>query len=239
MRCPGWLLSGYALAVCVVVALLLAGHAGAARAWALVPFAVLLAAVVAGRYRPGRVCVVTGLVGTAVMVLAFASPAADLVAEAGLAVGTLMLTAAVLRARGSTAMRRHRWVLITFAPVGALVFAWAAIGLAAELPQALHPPPHCVDTCFGPGIGVLLASIILAELLLLAMTVVAVVTSPIIGPGAVILTLSQNALFFMAPPSAAVTYSIAVAAWYAGLVLFAWPWIGRGESGIPVPAAGR
>jgi hypothetical protein len=239
VRSPGWLLSGYALAVCVVVALLLAGHTEAARAWALVPFAVLLAAVVAGRYRPGRVCVVTGLIATAVMVLAFASSAADLIAEAGLAVGTLMLTAAVLRARGSTAMRRHRWVLITFAPLGALVFAWAAIGLAAELPQALHPPPHCVDTCFGPGIGVLLGSIILAELLLLAMTVVALVTSPIIGPGAVILTLSQNALFFMAPPSAAVTYSIAIAAWYTGLVLFAWPWIGRGESGIALPAVGR
>jgi hypothetical protein len=239
VRSPNWLLSGYALAVCVVVALLLTGHTEAARAWALVPFAVLLAAVVTGRYRPGRVCVVTGLIATAVMVLAFASPAADLAAEAGLAVGTLMLTAAVLRVRGSTAMRRHRWVLITFAPLGALVFAWAAIGLAAELPQALHPPPHCVDTCFGPGIGVLLASIILAELLLLAMTVVALVTSPIIGPGAVILTLSQNALFFMAPPSAAVTYSIAIAAWYAGLVLFAWPWIGRGESGIALPAAGR
>ncbi len=239
MRSSSWLLSGYALSVCVVVAQLLTGHTEVARAWALVPFAVLLAAVVAGRYRPGRVCVVTGLISTAVMVLAFASSAADLVADAGLAVGTLMLTAAVLRAGGSTAMRRHRWALIIFAPVGALVFAWAAIALAAELPQALHPPPHCVDTCFGPGIGVLLASIILAELLLLAMTVVALVTSPIIGPGAVILTLSENALFFMAPPSAAVTYSIAIAAWYTGLVLFAWPWIGRAESGIPLTADGR
>jgi hypothetical protein len=239
VRSLSWLLSGYALSVCVVVALLLTGHTEAARAWALVPFAVLLTAVVAGRYRPGRVFVVAGLIGTAVMVAAFASSAADLVAGAGLAVGTLMLTAAVLRARGSTAMRRHRWVLITLAPIGALVFAWAAIGLAAELPQALHPPPHCVDTCFGPGIGVLLASIIVAELLLLAMTVVGLATSPIIGPGAVILTVSENALFFMAPPSAAVTYSIAIAAWYTGLVLFAWPWIGRGESGIPLPAAGR
>jgi hypothetical protein len=238
VRSPGWLLSGYALAVCVVAALLLAGHTEAARAWALVPFAVLLAAVVAGRYRPGRVCVVTGLIATAVMVLAFASPAADLAAEAGLVVGSLMLTAAVLRARGATAMRPHRWVLITLAPIGALVFAWAAVGLAVELPQALHPPPHCVDTCFGPGIGVLLASIILAELLLLAMTVVALVTSRVIGPGAVILIVSENALFFMAPPSAAATYSIAIAAWYAGLVLFAWPWIGRGESGIALPAAG-
>ena len=237
MRSRSWLLSGYALSVCVVVALLLAGHTEAARAWAMVPFAVLLAAVVAGRYRPGRVFVVTGLIGTAVMVLAFASSAADLVADAGLAVGTLMLTAAVLRAGGSTALRRDRWVLIIFAPVGALAFAWAAIGLAAELPQALHPPPHCVDTCVGPGIGVLLASIILAELLLLAMTVVALMTSRIIGPGALILAISENALFFMAPPSAAVTYSIAIAAWYAGLVIFAWPWIGRGESGIPLPAA--
>ena len=239
MRSRSWLLSGYGLCVCVVVALLLTGHTEAARAWAQVPFAVLLAAVVAGRYRPGRVFVVTGLIGTAVMVLAFASSAADLVADAGLAVGSLMLTAAVLRAGGSTALRRDRWVLIIFAPVGALVFAWAAIGLAAELPQALHSPPHCVDTCIGPGIGVLLASIILAELLLLAMTVVALMTSPIIGPGALILTLSENALFFTAPPSAAVTYSIAVAAWYTGLVLFVWPWIRRGESGVPLRAAGR
>ena len=239
MRSLSWLLPGYALSVCGVVALLSTGHTEAARAWALVPFAVLLAAVVAGRYRPGRVFVVTGLIGTAVMVVAFASAAADLAADAGLVVGSLMLTAAVLRASGSTAVRRHRWVLIILAPVGALVFASAAIGLAVELPQALHPPPHCVDTCFGPGIGVLLASIILAELLLLAMTVVALVTSPIIGPGALVLTLSENALFFMAPPSAAVTYSIAIAAWYAGLLLFTWPWIGRGESDIPLPAAGR
>ena len=101
-----------------------------------------LAAVVAGRYRPGRVFVVVGLIGSAVMVVAFASSAADLVADAGLLVGSLMLTAAVLRAGGSTAMRRHRGVLIIFAPICALVFVWVAIGLAGELPQALHPPAH-------------------------------------------------------------------------------------------------
>jgi hypothetical protein len=174
----------YGLSVSTVALILLSGHRTAASFWALVPFAVLAFAVVAVGRRPGRAFAVTGLIGAAAVVTAFASTAGDWIADAGLVLGSFTLTVALLRAGGWRALRRYPRLAIMLALVGAVLIACSAAVLAAELPQALHPTPGCVDTCFGPGLLVLFASIGITEVALLAMTVAAAATGWIVGLGA-------------------------------------------------------
>jgi len=234
VRIVNWIVPAYGLAVCLVLAVLLSGHSGAAHASALAPFAVLLSAVVARR-RPGRTLALLGLIATAAVVIAFTSSAGDWYADGALALGVILLTAALLRAGASKELRRRRPLGIVLGSLAALVMLLSAAALVASLPEALHPPVGCVDTCWGAGLGVFFAALILAETILLVLTFVALFVSPMTGLGALIMAVGLNMCFFLAPPAATATYAIAVATWYLGLFILLQPWT-RTQAAIVVPA---
>ena len=109
MRIVNWTIPAYGLAVCLVLAVLLTGHSGAAHALALAPFAVLLSAVVAAGSRPGRALAILGMIAmAAVIVTAFTSSPIDWNAVGALPLGVFLLVAALLRAGASKELRRRR-----------------------------------------------------------------------------------------------------------------------------------
>lgn len=228
MRIVNWIVPAYALAVCLVLALLLSGHSGAAHASAVAPFAVLLCAVVA-HGRSGRALAILGLIATAAVVIAFTSSAADWYADGALAFGVFLLTAALLRAGASEELRRRRPLGLVLGSLAALVMLLSATGLIASLPEALHPAVGRVE------LGAFFAGLILAETILVVLTFVALFVSPMTGLGALIMAVGLNMCFFLAPPTATATYAIAVATWYLGLFILVQPWT-RTQAAIVVPA---
>ena len=228
MRIVNWIIPAYALAVCLVLAVLMSGHFGAAHASAVAPFALLLRAVLA-RGRSGRVLAILGLIATAGVVIAFTSSAGDWYADAALALGVLLLTAALSRAGASEELRRRRPLGIVLGSMAALVMLLSAVALVASLPEALHPPVGRVE------LGAFFAALILAETILLVLTFVALFVSPMTGLGALIMAIGLNMCFFLAPPTATATYAIAVATWYLGLFILVQPWT-RTQAAVVVPA---
>jgi hypothetical protein len=81
------------------------------------------------------------------------------------------------------------------------------------------PSVGCVDTCWASGLGVSFAGLILAETILMVLTFVALLVSPVTGLGALVMAVGLNICFFLAPPAATAGYAIGVATWYLGLFI--------------------
>jgi hypothetical protein len=229
----------YLLAAGAAVAALLAGNQQVARASVVVAFAALMSAMWLGPDGPGRMLAVWALAATTLTAGSSAPRPADLVAETALGTGAVLWTAAMLRSGGWARLRRNKWIVALYAVVAAVPAMAAFIGLGTELPQALAPmPAGCVDTCWGPAVGAILAAIVLAEILLLTMAAAAFARGLATGLGAFMVVIALNALFFLAPPSPSVGYAASLAAWFAGLPILAWPWIGRSRAGQLSNASG-
>ncbi len=225
MRRANWMPPAYLLAVMAVLAIFWAGHPAMARGAAIIPFLLLLTGITTGPRPRGWVCAAAGLACTALALGSFESRAGDTAGEAAIAVGTVALTAAMLRSGGWRAARRHRWLLGGFIAVAGFFAVQAAVYLAILMPALLNPPQGCVDTCWGPALGAVLSAILLGEVLLASLVAAALARHPLAGAGALVMAAGANALFFLAPPAPTPGYSAGIIAWFAGLFALLLPWL--------------
>jgi len=241
MRQANWLIAAYLVVTGAVTATLLTGHLGAAHAVAFVPFGVLVLAVATGPRPRGWAVATAAFAGTSLMVMSFASLTGDSLGQAGLAAGTILLAVALLRAGGWTVIARHRLATAAFLVIAGYFAVTAGIGVVIYLPQALQPVPRgCVDTCWGAAAALFFSLLYLAEVVLVTVVAIAFAKGWRTGLAALAMVTAENVMFFLAPPSQDPAYGIAVPAWYLGLLVVAWPWIGRGQVGKlrPDPASG-
>jgi hypothetical protein len=171
----------------------------------------------------------------AAVVIAFTSSTGDWYADGALAAGIVLLTAALLRSGAWATLRRRKTLAIVSGSLFGLILIWSAVGLAVSLHEALNPPVGCVDTCWGAALGVVFAGLIFAETMLLVLTFVALLVSPMTGLGALATAVGLNICFFLAPPAATANYAIGVTTWYLGLFILAQPWAST-QPATTVPA---
>jgi hypothetical protein len=214
----------YVLAGMVAVAAVVAGHLALGRSAAAVSFAVLLAAIGLGPRSAGRTLALCAVATTALMIASFVSRLGDNIGEGAVATATVLWGAAMLRSGGWARLRERKLLIIGLSVPAYALGALALIGLGTSLPADLNQPRMCVDSCFGPAIGVFLSVLLLAEVGLLVMMALAFTRSVVTGIGALIVIAAQNVLFFQGPATVTIGYALPLAAWLIGLATITWPW---------------
>jgi hypothetical protein len=176
---------------------------GRSRGWIFAVAGLLLSMLVAeSLIRP-----VTGLTGTLDVVLAI-----------------VMLMIALLRSGGWQAVRRHpRLAAAVAGCAGLLVVVTLA---AAAIYVATYYQPHCVDTCVGPLIVVILAVGIVVAVIVLLTLGAAFAKSWVTGLGALSMFLAQIAIRADTShwPTFNLRWAFLVAVWYAALFAVVSPW---------------
>lgn len=225
MRVTSWVIPAYLAAAVAILIALFAGNLEAAQVIAALPFAIILIAMlVAPRKDPWPALAGAGVFVSGLTAASFGSSAGDWAGTFGMVAGTTLLIFAVLASGGWQAIRRNRAGCVIFVIAAGFLAGYAIIGIAVTLPGALHPVAGCVDTCWGDGIGLLLAFMMLGEVLLGTLFVAALAKSRRTGLGAAFMAAGQNILFFSYPPQWSLAYAIGVPVWLAGLLILTAPW---------------
>jgi hypothetical protein len=229
MRRASWFVPTYAAAACGLVMALRSGDPLMERAGAMIPFAVLVAAMAAGRHAAGWSCATAGMVLTALSPMAAVTvsggPGGWLAVACAVLAGAMM-TIAMTQAGAWRIMRRHRWIATLLSMFAGLVLLASLSVIAVTLHVLLRSHPGCTGMggCMGYSVYFLLGAGALIELVAFTMVAVAFAASWAAGLGGLTVVIAEHVLGGYGEPRPSVSYAAAVVAWYAGALVITRQW---------------